>query len=238
MKAMLLAAGLGTRLKPFTDKHPKALALVNGKTLLQRNLEYLKLYDIHDVIINVHHFAEQIIQFLESNQYFGMNITISDETDEVLETGGGIKKAAWFFNDHLPFLVMNVDILTTLNLKEFISHHQIQNPIATLAVSNRESSRCFLFDKNKNLCGWKNKKTNEIKISRKLDSYLEKSFSGIHIIHPELFQYMNMEGKFSIADTYLNVAKEKDIKYFDHSDSILIDVGKPDSIIEAEKKFH
>ncbi|KXK42256.1 MAG: nucleotidyltransferase [Bacteroidetes bacterium OLB11] len=236
---MILAAGLGTRLKPFTDKHPKALALVNKKTLLQHNLEYLKSANIHEVIINIHHFADQIIQFLKSNQYFGMDITLSDETNKILETGGGIKKASWYFQNQGPFLVMNVDILTTLPLENLIQNHFEFHPIVTLAVSNRESSRSLLFDDNKNLCGWKNKKTNELRMSRNSDPLSEKSFSGIHIIHPELFNYMNNdEEKFSIIDTYLEVSKTKNIKYFDHSESLLIDVGRPESIIEAEKWFY
>lgn len=237
MKAMILAAGLGTRLKPFTDHHPKALAVVNGKTILQRNIEYLKAAGIDEIIINVHHFAEQIIQHLAENNNFGISISISDETGEVLETGGGLKKASWFFNDENPFLLMNVDILTKMNLKAMIAFHEKEKPIATLAVSDRESSRCFLFNKNGELCGWKNKKTDETKISRNSDSLIEKSFSGIHIIDPKIFSFMHLEGKFSIVDVYLELAKTHIIKSFDHSEDLLMDVGKPESIIEAEKYF-
>src|SRR5665213_3009800 len=137
MKAMILAAGLGTRLKPFTDQHPKALALVNGKTILQRNIEYLASFGIKEVIVNVHHFADQIINLIKTNDGFGSNITFSDETNEVLETGGGIKKAAWFFeNDKDPFIVMNVDILTDMNLEQMVLQHKKANPLATLAVSS------------------------------------------------------------------------------------------------------
>ena len=133
MKAMILAAGLGTRLKPFTDEHPKALANVNGKTLLQRNIEYLAKFGIKDVIVNVHHFPDQIKKLLEKNKGFGSNITISDESDAILETGGGLKKAAWFFNDSdEPFVVMNVDVLTDMDLKAMIDEHINLQPIATL----------------------------------------------------------------------------------------------------------
>ncbi|MCC7029824.1 MAG: NTP transferase domain-containing protein, partial [Chitinophagaceae bacterium] len=130
MKAMILAAGLGTRLKPFTDSHPKALAIVNGKTLLQRNIEYLKKYGITEIIVNVHHFADQIISHLQHHQNFGIPISISDETDEVLETGGGLKKAAWFFKDQQPFVLMNADILTKMNLQAMISDHLAHQPLA------------------------------------------------------------------------------------------------------------
>lgn len=237
MKAMILAAGLGTRLKPFTDHHPKALATVNGKTLLQRNIAYLKQFGISEIIVNVHHFADQIKQHLAAYNNFGMDISISDETNEVLETGGGLKKAAWFFNDQKPFLLMNADILTTMNLTPMIDFHEKEKPLATLAVSNRESSRCFLFNENHNLCGWKNKKTGEIKISREDSPLLEKSFSGIHMIEPLLFSFMHQTRKFSIVDVYLELAKNHVIKSYDHSGELLMDVGKPESIIEAEKYF-
>ena len=132
MKAMIFAAGLGTRLKPFTENHPKALAIVNEKPLLQRNIEYLKSFGIDEIVINVHHFADQIIEFLEENNYFGIEISISDETDQVLETGGGLMKAKQHFTEE--FLVMNVDILTDLNLTDFIKSHQENNAIVSLAV--------------------------------------------------------------------------------------------------------
>jgi len=149
MKAMIFAAGLGTRLKPFTDNHPKALAVVNGKPLLQRNIEYLKSFGIDEIVINVHHFADQIIEFLEENNYFGIEIIISDETDQVLETGGGLVKAKDNFTE--DFLVMNVDILTDLNLAEFIKAHQENKAIVSLAVSDRDSSRKLFFnEKNVN----------------------------------------------------------------------------------------
>src|ERR1035437_9000675 len=147
MKAMILAAGFGSRLKPFTDNHPKALVEVNHKTLLQRNIEYLAGFGIKEVIVNVHHFAKEIIELIKKNKGFGSKITFSDETNEVLETGGGIKKAAWYFEKEKdPFVVMNVDVLTDMNLGEMISQHKKQNPLATLAVTLRNTSRYFLFD--------------------------------------------------------------------------------------------
>jgi len=234
---MILAAGLGTRLKPFTDSHPKALAIVNQKTILSRNIEYLKSFGITDIIINVHHFANQIIDHINENQNFGINITISDETNEVLETGGGLKKAAWFFNDHQPFVLMNVDILTDMNLGNMIQYHLDKKPLATLAVSERTSSRCFLFNKTNELCGWKNKQTNEEKISKPNEELIPYSFSGIHIIDPTLLPLIKQEGKFSLVDVYLDLAKTQTILGYNHTGCHLMDVGKPESIIEAEKIF-
>jgi len=238
MKAMILAAGLGTRLKPFTDKHPKALAMVNNKTILQRNIRYLASFEINTIIINIHHFADQIISFIKKNKGFGSNISFSDERDEVLETGGGIKKAAWFFEkQNEPFVVMNVDVLTDMNLNAMISLHQTNKPLATLAVSSRKTSRYFLFNEQNILCGWKNVKTGEEKISRQSSKYIEKAFSGIHIISPEIFPLIKMEGKFSMVDVYLELAKAHSIQAFDHTGSRFIDVGKPESILEAAQIF-
>lgn len=238
MKAMILAAGLGTRLKPFTDSHPKALAVVNEKTILQRNIEFLGRFGISEIIINVHHFANQVIDFLKKNKDFGSKITISDEGDEVLETGGGLKKASWFFEgDDSPFIVMNVDVLTDLNLKRMIEQHYKLQPLATLAVTNRHTSRYFLFDEVDLLCGWKNIKTGEQKISREASGYIQKAFSGVHLISPKIFSLMFADGKFSIVDLYLELSKTHGITAFDHSNSKFIDVGKPDSIMKAEKLF-
>lgn len=238
MKAMILAAGLGTRLKPFTDKHPKALAVVNGKTILQRNIEFLAKFGITDIIINVHHFANEIIEFLDGKKNFGSKITISDESGEVLETGGGLKKAAWFFEaNDAPFVVMNVDVLTDIHLRGMIEQHKKIKPLATLAVTNRHTSRYFLFDEMDLLCGWKNIKTGEQKISREASRYTQKAFSGIHLISPKIFSLMYMDGKFSMVDLYLELAKTHSIVAFDHNNSKFIDVGKPESIAKAESLF-
>jgi len=238
MKAMILAAGLGTRLKPFTHEHPKALAIVNGKTLLQRNVEYLSSFGINEVIINVHHFANQVIEFVKENNGFGSDISFSDETSEVLETGGGIKKASWFFEeDDEPFVVMNVDILTDLDLNKMMLQDQQKKPLATLAVSSRQTSRYFLFDENNQLSGWRNLKTGEEKIAQNAEKYIEKAFSGIHIISPRIFPLMKLEGKFSMVDVYLDLCKTNVIAAFDHSDSKFIDVGKPESVAKADAMF-
>lgn len=236
MKAMIFAAGLGTRLKPFTENHPKALAIVNGKPLLQRNIEYLKSFGIDEIVINVHHFADQIIEFLEENNYFGIKITISDETDQVLETGGGLVKAKTNFDE--DFLVMNVDILTDLHLTNFIKAHQENKALVTLAVSDRNSSRKLYFNDKKELKGWRNLKTQEeIKAVDSLDDLNDLAFSGIHVINPALFDKITETGKFSIMKVYMDLMKTESIIGFNHSGGILIDVGRPESVLEAEQYF-
>jgi N-acetyl-alpha-D-muramate 1-phosphate uridylyltransferase len=237
MKAMILAAGLGTRFKPWTDKHPKALALVNGKTLLERNIVYLQSVGIKDVLVNVHHFAGQIQDAIKENNGWGSRITISDESGEVLETGGGLKKARVFF-DQGPFVLMNADILTDLDLRALISYHEEKKSLATLAVTNRKSARYFLFDKNNRLSGWRNTKTGEEIISIRNIELNEKAFSGIHFVSPEIFPLIRQQGKFSIVEVYLDLAAHYPILGFDHSSSKLVDVGKPEAISTAENLFH
>jgi len=236
MKAMILAAGLGTRFKPWTDEHPKALALVNGKSLLERNILYLQSFGITEVIVNVHHFPEQIVDAIRIHKGWGSNITISDETGQVLETGGGLKKAAGYF-DYGSFVLMNVDILTDLDLEAMAFYHEEKKPLVTLAVTNRKSSRHFLFDKNEKLCGWRNTKTGEEKISIATKALTEKAFSGIHLISPEIFPLIHQQGKFSIVDVYLELAASRLILGFDHSGSKLVDVGRTESVEVAEKLF-
>ena len=236
MKAMILAAGLGTRFKPWTDLHPKALAVVNGKSLLERNLIYLQSFGIKEVLVNVHHFADQIRDAIIIHDGWGSNIHISDESGEVLETGGGLKKAVSFF-DQGSFILMNADILTDLDLKAMISFHNKKNPLATLAVTNRRSSRYFLFDGKERLSGWRNIKTGEEIISIPGPGLVEKAFSGIHLISPEIFPLMHRQGKFSIVDVYLELAGMHSILGFDHSGSKFVDVGRPESVALAEKLF-
>lgn len=235
-QAMIFAAGLGTRFKPWTDKHPKALAVINGKSLLQRNIEYLQQYGIYKVVVNVHHFAEQITNAIRENKGWGSQVIISDETDIVLETGGGLKKAAPLFSD-APVVIINVDILTDLDLGAMIRFHELEAPLATLAITNRVSSRYFLFDEHNALCGWRNTKTGEEKISRPVTPLIPKAFSGVHIIEPTLFPLITQEGKFSMVDVYLQLARQQTIKGFDHSYSKFIDVGKPEAVAIAEGMF-
>lgn len=236
MKAFILAAGLGTRLKPLTDIKPKALIEINGITLLELVINRLVKYSFNQIIINVHHHAEQIIKFLKQKNYFGIDIAISDERNLLLDTGGGLKKVFYFFNDNQPFLIHNVDILSDIDLSKFYQYHQKQNSIVTLAVQKRKSSRYFLFDDDNNLCGWENVKTSERKIVRQPIGKLSQfAFSGIHIANKEIFDYMPSEDVFSIIDFYLSVASDKRISFFDHTDSFLIDLGKKENLSEAEK---
>lgn len=237
MKAMIFAAGLGSRLKPWTDLHPKALAMVNGKSLLQRNIQYLQKYDVHEVIVNVHHFADQIVETIEKSNGWGSSITISDESELVLETGGGLKNAGWYFSGADHFVIMNVDILTDMNLSLLVQQHLSLEPMATLAVSDRVSSRYLLFDENNMLSGWENTKTEERKIVRKTETLIRKAFSGIHVINGSIFSLIEQKGKFSMIDLYLELAKTQQINAYDHSGTKLIDVGKPESILIAETMF-
>lgn len=234
MKAMILAAGLGTRLKPFTDKHPKALVMVNGKTLLERNIAYLSNAGVKEIIINVHHFADQLIAAISSYERPGIKLFISDETDEVLETGGGLKKVRHFFEEDTgAFILMNADILTDLDLLQMKQVHDRSHSLATLAVTQRSTSRYLLFNCVNLLCGWRNEKTGE----QKGEDGGKKAFSGIHIISPGIFPLITEHGKFSMIDLYLRLAPDHAIQAFDHSDSRFIDVGKPESIAEAKKLF-
>lgn len=238
MKAMILAAGLGTRLKPWTDSHPKALAVVNGKTLLQRNIEYLQHAGIFEVLVNVHHFPDQIKTCIDENDGWGSTITISDETDAVLETGGGLKKAAGFFAGENELILMNVDILTDMPLKALMNAHNDHGALSTLAVSQRESSRYLLFDgKSGLLGGWENVGTGEKRMKRFMECPLQKAFSGIHCIDTHLFEWMDQEGKFSIIDVYLSVCATQNISFYDHTGCRFIDVGKPESVLLAEQLF-
>jgi MurNAc alpha-1-phosphate uridylyltransferase len=234
---MILAAGLGTRFKPWTDRHPKALAPVNGKSLLQRNIEYLRKYGIGEVVVNVHHFADQIIEALTANNGWGCRFSISDETGGVLETGGGLKKARPFL-EGAPFVLMNVDILTDMDLPAMIADHFRHRPLATLAVTDRSTSRYFLFDDRDELCGWRNAATGQERMARPIGVVpVQKAFSGIHVIDPAIFPLITREGKFSMVDLYLDLAAGHTIRGHDHSRSRLIDVGKPESAEQAARLF-
>jgi N-acetyl-alpha-D-muramate 1-phosphate uridylyltransferase len=237
MKAMILAAGLGTRLKPWTDKHPKALALVNEKSLLERNVRYLMSFGVNDIVVNVHHFADQIRAAIIAADGWGANISISDETDAVLETGGGLLKAQPLLEDSDQLILMNVDILTNLNLREIIRLHQLNDAIATLAVSTRESSRAFLFNDEMHLCGWQNSATSEQKLMRDDKNLSPYAFSGIHIISTRIFEDAPYAGKFSMVDWYLKICSKHTIMGYDHTGGQVLDVGKPESIEKAESLF-
>lgn len=237
MKAMLFAAGLGTRLKPFTDKCPKALVEVNNKTLLEHNVRYLQRFGVYDVIVNVHHFADLIEAAVFEHDGYGSNITLSDERDMLLETGGGLKKAAPFFAGEDAFVVMNVDVLTNLDLEKMIVAHNHSDAVATLAVMNRSSSRHLLFDGTMQLCGWINNTTHELRMARNEPECKPYAFSGVQVLSTKLLSDIPFEGKFSLIDVYLHSAKHEVVRGYDHTGNLFIDVGKPGSIEQAEYLF-
>jgi len=237
MKAMIFAAGLGTRLKPLTDHMPKALVPVAGKPILEHVIGKLKSSGFDEVVINVHHFADQIIDFLKAKDNFGIKIWISDETDELLDTGGGIQKAAPYFDE--PFLVHNADILSNVDLKALYDFHQTSGNDATLLVSPRKTVRYLLFDEKNRLQGWVNKETLQTKpegFVYQPEVQKEYAFGGIHVISPTLFTYMgdDWKGKFSIMDFYLQTCHEARLGGYVKEDLHLIDIGKPDTLAKAE----
>jgi N-acetyl-alpha-D-muramate 1-phosphate uridylyltransferase len=246
MKAMIFSAGLGTRFKPWTDSHPKALAPVNGKSLLQRNVEYLQHYGITDLIVNVHHFADKLIEAIIKSRGWGSKITISDERDELLETGGGLLKAKEFFIPGEKFITCNADILTDLDINKLISFHNDKKALITFGVTQRKTSRYLLFDEDDRLLGWRNTKTDEERISRAsqpgegLGVRLEKAYSCVVVFEYDVFRLIEEKGftgKFSLIDVYLALASEHLIMGYDHTGDRLVDVGKPDSIAIAESVF-
>jgi NDP-sugar pyrophosphorylase family protein len=225
---MILAAGLGTRLRPLTNTIPKALVKVEGKTLLEMAIQHLAEYGVRDIIINVHHFADQIITYLAEHKNFGLTISISEEKEQLLDTGGGLKKAAWFFGDEGPFFVRNVDVISDLNLNALKEYHYSSKALASLVVRKRETSRYFLFDQEHRLCGWTNLKTGAKILSAEPVGDTEMlGFSGIQMLNPEIFSLIKEEGSFSLTHLYLRLAKEQLIKGYLDTVSSWKDAGKP-----------
>jgi len=237
MNAMIFAAGLGTRFKPWTDSHPKALAVVNHKSLLQRNVEYLQQYNITNVVVNVYHFADQIINAVNENKGWGSNIIISDERNEVLETGGGLLKAQSLLQNDESFITLNADILTDLSICNLLSFHKSNDALISFGITNRKSSRNFLFDEQNRLCGWENNITGEQKISIAKDNLKPMAYSCVAIFEPTVFEHIPQRGKFSLTETYLSLAADHLIIGYEHSGDRFIDVGKPESVGVAEKMF-
>lgn len=248
MKAMIFSAGLGTRFKPWTDSHPKALAVINGKSLLQRNIEYLQQYKIREVVVNVHHYADQLIETIIKTKGWGSTITISDERDELLDTGGGLLKAKEFFFPGEKFITCNADILTDLDINKLVSFHTEKKALITFGVTPRKTSRYLLFDENDRLCGWRNVKTGEEKGpiltfpkgEEIKNTVVEKAYSCVVVFEYEIFRLMEEKGftgKFSLIDVYLALAADHLILGYDHTGDRLVDVGKPDSIAIAESIF-
>jgi len=237
MKAIIFSAGLGTRFKPWTLEHPKALAMVNGKSLLQRNIEYLQQYNITDVVVNVHHFPEQIMEAVENNNGWGSNVLISDESNEVLETGGGLLKARPLLQGSDPFVSLNVDVLTDMNLTALISFQQEQQPLAAFGVTKRNTSRNILLDADNRMCGWRNNSTGEEKIVLPKENLQPYAYSCVVVYHPSIFEKIQQRGKFSVMDTYLDLAASNLILGFPHDGDKWVDVGRPESVAIAEDLF-
>ncbi|NEW83291.1 MAG: nucleotidyltransferase family protein [Mariniphaga sp.] len=235
MRALIFAAGLGTRLYPLTLHKPKALVEIAGKTLLQMAIEKVSQAGYHDLVINVHHFGDQIIKYLEKNNNFGLNIIISDERDQLLDTGGGILKAASWLDGDEAFLVYNVDVLSNIDLQLFRKYHDEQGGLATLAVRDRNTARYLAFDDTMQLSGWRNIKTNDEIASRSMLNCRLLAFSGIQLIEPSIFKLITETGSFPLIPLYLRLATVQRIMGYHDQSTLWKDLGKPDQIIEAEK---
>jgi NDP-sugar pyrophosphorylase family protein len=242
MKAMVLAAGLGTRLRPFTDHQPKALVEVGGRTLLEITLNRLKVFGIEDVIVNVHHFSGAILDYLKAHNNFGLRIEISRE-EVLLDTGGGLKKAGWFFlqdaggNDE-PFLLHNVDVISAIDFAQIAERHKESKALSTLAVQERKTSRYLLFNEQSQLCGRRIIRGQKDEMVRPAESISALAFTGIHVISPRLMGMMNEEGAFSIIDAYLRLARQgENIQEFRADKYYWRDLGKLDQIHQAEQDF-
>jgi mannose-1-phosphate guanylyltransferase len=242
MKAMVLAAGLGTRLRPLTNDRPKALVEVGGRTLLEITLTRLKTFGVREAIVNMHHFAEKVISFLAAHENFGMRIEVSRE-DVLLDTGGGLKKAGWFFlenstaNDE-PFILHNVDVVSTIDLERMVKTHKETGALATLAVQQRDSSRQLLFDEQMQLCGRRAGREAQPEMLRAVQQTQELAFSGIHVISPRLLPLMKEEGVFSIIDCYLRLAGSGEkISAFHADEYYWRDLGKQKDLEQAAREM-
>jgi NDP-sugar pyrophosphorylase family protein len=238
MKAMIFAAGMGTRLKPLTDTIPKALVKVNGETLLEITIKRLKKFGFDQVIVNVHHFAGQIIDFLQKNTNFGVDVSISDESGQLLDTGGGLMKASYFFDDNNAFLVHNVDVISGIDLGDMYKHHVSSGNMITLAVKTRNTERQLLFTNEGLLCGRINGKTGAKTIVKETVSFKPYAFSGIHVIDPGLFRLTSRTGTFSLIDLYLELSENCNIGAYIHEQDEWLDVGKPSSLEQAGIILH
>lgn len=236
MKAMILAAGKGTRLGKITETIPKALVEINGKSALRLAVEKCSSSGFTEIIVNVHHFAGLVEEEISHLNKSGFNVTVSDESQELLETGGGLYKARGFFGEG-PFLLYNMDIVTDLDINKLYQFHLRKKGLATLAVRKRPGNRFFLTDKDGILCGWINKATGEKILTVEEDTGLtEIAFSGIHIIEPEIFRYME-EGIYSMTAVYLQLASDHKINTFNHNDGYWFDIGTPESLAKIREFY-
>jgi NDP-sugar pyrophosphorylase family protein len=241
MKAMVLAAGLGTRLRPLTDDRPKALVEVAGRTLLEITLSRLRSFDIREVIINVHHFADMVVEYLKVNGNFGMHVEISRE-EVLLDTGGGLKKAGWFFPEGSshpdePFILHNVDVISTIDLRRMLQTHSENKALATLAVQDRETSRYLMFDDQLQLCGRRSGCDGKLELVRPASQIYALAFGGIHIISPRLISKLVDEGAFSIIQSYLRLASQgENILGFRAEEYYWRDLGRLDDLQQAARE--
>lgn len=242
MKAMIFAAGLGTRLRPLTNDRPKALVTINGVTMLERVIKYLISYGVDEMVINIHHFGEKIIEFLAENNNFGITIHISDERDLLLETGGGILKARKYLEGREPFIICNADILTNLDLNKMYENHVSSGVDVTLLVAARETSRYLVFDNSDMLIGWTNIVTEECRPSDLiLDGNVKMlAFGGVHLISPSIFEKLegySLDPKFSITPFYVDMCRNmKIVGYIPNENYYWHDIGKLESLKNAEKE--
>ena len=240
MKAMVLAAGLGTRLRPLTNDRPKALVEVGGRTLLEITLSRLREFGIREVIVNVHHFGDMVVEYLKKNDNFGMRIEVSRE-EELLDTGGGLKKAAWFFLEDSaesdePFILHNVDVISTIDLGRMAQFHTEHQALATLAVQERETSRYLLFDEHMQLCGRRAGRDGVPELVRSCQQAEALGFSGVHVISPRLLSMMTEDGAFSIVPTYLRLAAQgENILGFRADEYYWRDLGRPENVARTER---
>jgi len=242
MKAMVLAAGLGTRLRPLTDHRPKALVEIGGRTLLEITLNRLRAFGVHEVILNVHHLADMVLEFLKTNNNFGMRIEVSRE-EVLLDTGGGLKKAGWFFLEDVaqmdePFLLHSVDVISTIDFHRMVERHQETKALATLAVQQRETSRYLLFNEKSQLCGRRIVREHKAEVVRPAQEIQPLAFTGIHVISPRLLTLVKEDGAFSIIDLYLRLAGQgENILGLRADEYYWRDLGKLDQVQQAAEDY-
>lgn len=229
---MILAAGIGSRLKPLTDVTPKPLLKVNNMTMLEMTMLYLKKHDVKKIVINIHHHAQQIVDYVSKHNGFGVEVIFSDESDMLLNTGGGLVKAKLHLHE-APFILAASDVLTDLDLTAMYNHHVAKNNLVTLAVKERETSRSLLFDEEGLLAGWRNNRTEELKLVKRKTESVRMGFSGVHVISPDFFDKVTLKGNFNIVNQYLELAECERIGMFGHSDGLWHEFGKISSLEQA-----
>lgn len=237
MKAMILAAGIGKRLRPLTDTIPKPLIPINGKPLIEYVVDQLKLYGVAQIVVNVHHHSQKMIQFFKDNNNFGLEVEFSDESQQLMNTGGGIVKAKHFFSKKEPFLVYASDVITNLNLDKMLAFHKENKSLVTLAVKDRETTRSLIFNSEMQLCGWRDNISGEEIQCRSIDNEISLGFSCAHIIEPELFDLVTEQGAFNITDMYLRLASKHTIKGFRHDNDYWLEFGRYENIESTAKQL-